>query len=604
MTLAYSPICAPGVSATVGGVEGDVAGADDQLAFALEVGAGGGHEVEHQCPDDRRFGAAPPQLRQQRQAKRDAARHALAHRAFEPGQEGVEIGRRRLAPGRRGWRAARRLRRWCRRSLWPIGSRHGGRHRPAALAQPQPHRDGEAADQRRAEDHQGAPIGSIARLGIGVEDEIVGIGGPHHGADPEHARLDAVPAVGVRMPERDIGIARELAGEFGLIVGKPGGIGDAGRVRQLGEQPLGDLVGVLQRVVPALQRGGAKAAHRLRLDPRQALQREQRVAVELDAVIGGIEGFERDPLFVSQPWRLPGRTDRGIDAAVDERAGDLVAVERDRFELAAIDPLGLECGGQLDIENIAGRQSSELGLDERGGRSEIGIGAVIDGRAARLEDRRQQQQRRALGDADDQLGGAGAELGAALGHLADRVDRRLAAVRARLDLDLEPGVAIKPLPQRRVIAGKLELRRAVQLEHELVRGACGAGNHHRRQNSGDGHQSRHRASRLAGTRRSICLPGAGAAASMSARNRGEINRHPGNPSARRLGRRQVEADVQFLEALGRHRRRRLHHQVARLLVHREKDDLADVRRVGQEPDDAVDPRREARHAAARRSGRH
>jgi len=54
------------------------------------------------------------------------------------------------------------------------------------------------------------------------------------------------------------------------------------------------------------------------------------------------------------------------------------------------------------------------------------------------------------------------------------------------------------------------------------------------------------------------------------------------------GRRQVEPDVQFLQALGRHRRRRPHHQVARLLVHRKDDDLADVRGVGQEHDDAVD----------------
>src|SRR5262249_48794202 len=37
----------------------------------------------------------------------------------------------------------------------------------------------------------------------------------------------------------------------------------------------------------------------------------------------------------------------------------------------------------------------------------------------------------------------------------------------------------------------------------------------------------------------------------------------------RLRRRQVEAEVQFLEPLGGHRRRRAHHQVTRLLVHRE-----------------------------------
>ena len=43
---------------------------------------------------------------------------------------------------------------------------------------------------------------------------------------------------------------------------------------------------------------------------------------------------------------------------------------------------------------------------------------------------------------------------------------------------------------------------------------------------------------------------------------------------RRLGQRQ--ADVQLAQALGRHRRRRLHQEILRLLVHRERDDLADV----------------------------
>ena len=51
--------------------------------------------------------------------------------------------------------------------------------------------------------------------------------------------------------------------------------------------------------------------------------------------------------------------------------------------------------------------------------------------------------------------------------------------------------------------------------------------------------------------------------------------------------------MQFLEPLRRDRRRRLHQQILRLLVHREGDDLADVRRVGQQHDDAVDARRRA-----------
>ncbi len=171
-------------------------------------------------------------------------------------------------------------------------------------------------DNRCADDRQGAPIGAVARLGIGVIDEIVGVGGAQHGADPDHAGLDALPAVGIGVPELDFGITRQPAGELRLIAGKPGRVGNPRRARQFGDQPLGDLVGVLQRVIPALERRRAKAAHGLRLATGQALQREQRVAVELDAIIGGVEGFERDPLVARQPRHLPGRADRGVDSLV------------------------------------------------------------------------------------------------------------------------------------------------------------------------------------------------------------------------------------------------------------------------------------------------
>ena len=147
------------------------------------------------------------------------------------------------------------------------------------------------------------------------------------------------------MPELDLGIAREAAGEVGLIAGKSGRIGDARRARQLGDQPLGDFVGMLQRIVPAFQRCRAKAAHRLPLPSGQALQREQRVAVELDAIIGGVEGFERDPLVARQPRHVPSQADRGVDAALAERGDGLSGVERDRSPVGAHRAVELGGGG-------------------------------------------------------------------------------------------------------------------------------------------------------------------------------------------------------------------------------------------------------------------
>src|SRR5690348_13025497 len=61
----------------------------------------------------------------------------------------------------------------------------------------------------------------------------------------------------------------------------------------------------------------------------------------------------------------------------------------------------------------------------------------------------------------------------------------------------------------------------------------------------------------------------------------------------RFGGREVEADVEFLEALGRHRGGGLHQEVLGLLGHREGDDFADVRGVGEQHDDAVDARSRA-----------
>ena len=62
-------------------------------------------------------------------------------------------------------------------------------------------------------------------------------------------------------------------------------------------------------------------------------------------------------------------------------------------------------------------------VGQRPGRGEIVLGAVIDAGAAALEDRRQQDQRLALGGADEHLAAAGGELRPALGHLAHRIER-------------------------------------------------------------------------------------------------------------------------------------------------------------------------------------
>jgi hypothetical protein len=95
--------------------------------------------------------------------------------------------------------------------------------------------------------------------------------------------------------------------------------------------------------------------------------------------------------------------------------------------------------------------------------------------------------------ADHQLGAADAKLGAPLGQFAYRIGRRLPARRTGLDVDRQPGFGLKPLPQRGVVSGILELCRTAQLQHERIggRGICQPGH---RQRHGAGYYPRHRAS--------------------------------------------------------------------------------------------------------------
>ena len=265
------------------------------------------------------------------------------------------------------------------------------------------------------------------------------------------------------MAERDVGVTRQPARHLGLILGKPRRVRDTGRAGQGGDQPAGDFIGVLQRVIPAFQRGETKAAHHIRLVLCQALQREQRIAVKLNAVIGRVEGFEVEVSFFRQPRQIPGRPGGGIDRLVGEHAQGLAGLDRARFELFRIDPLGTQRGGKLDPDNVAGRKPRHLCLAERGRRAEIAIGAVIHGGAALLKNRRQQEQGQTLRRADHQFRAADGKLGTPFRQLAHRIGRRLPPRRTGLDVDRKPGLRIKPLPQRSVVAGVLELRWTPQL---------------------------------------------------------------------------------------------------------------------------------------------
>ena len=148
----------------------------------------------------------------------------------------------------------------------------------------------------------------------------------------------------------------------------------------------------------------------------------------------------------------------------------LTRLDRQRSQLVRIDRFGMERSAQLDIETVARGQPADPAVEQRSGGGEVGIRTVIDPRVALLKNRRQQHQRLSLGCPDQQLNGSGPKLGTTLSYFTDRVDRRSSRNGARLDLDIEPGLPVKALPQRCIVTGKLELRGAMKLQHELVRG--------------------------------------------------------------------------------------------------------------------------------------
>ena len=388
----------------------------------------------------------------------------------------AEIGERRRGPiaelaaclGKRGRDLRRR-----RAGRLAVGGGSRRSHTPPPPEEPRPGEQGGDGHGHGHSQDGCLPIGAAARHRVGIVEKGCEIGRARYCPDFDQALLNPAPAFRVRMAERDVGIAGELACDLRLVAREAGRVGYRYLHRQLGEDARRDLVGMLQGIRPTLDRGRAKALHHRRIGLRQTLQREQAVAVELGAIARGVEGSQRNAPLTRLPGQLPGRADHRVDPVAGEVGNGLARLDRQRSELLRIDPFAIERGAQLEVEDVARRQPPDSAAEQRLGRGEIAVGAVIDHRAALLKDRRQQQQRLALGRANQQLNGSRPELGAALRYFADRIDRartgRGSLGHARLDLDLEPRLPVKALPQRGVVAGKLELRLAVELENELVR---------------------------------------------------------------------------------------------------------------------------------------
>src|SRR6516165_11466812 len=102
------------------------------------------------------------------------------------------------------------------------------------------------------------PITTAPGRTVGMVQKGVEIGRTRYFADLGQALLNTVPAIRVRMAERNIGVASELTRDLGLIAGKAGRIGHCYPDRQFGENARRDFVGMLQGIPPAFDRSLAK----------------------------------------------------------------------------------------------------------------------------------------------------------------------------------------------------------------------------------------------------------------------------------------------------------------------------------------------------------
>src|SRR6516162_3227935 len=97
------------------------------------------------------------------------------------------------------------------------------------------------------------PVVTASGRRVGIVEKGIEISRAPYFSDLDQALLDPAPAFPVRMAERDVGIAGELARDLGLVASEAGRIGDSRLYPQFGEDARRDLVGMLQGKRPTFE---------------------------------------------------------------------------------------------------------------------------------------------------------------------------------------------------------------------------------------------------------------------------------------------------------------------------------------------------------------
>ena len=129
------------------------------------------------------------------------------------------------------------------------------------------------------------------------------------------------------MAERGSGVTRKLRCKRSLIKGKAQGVGFLCEPRKVVAETDRDRLRVAQRIGPAFKRSSAQPARDSRVIGGIAGDGKKAVAVKGNAIIGRIEGFERDAALSRLPGQVPGRSDRSVDLFILQRLQRLARVE-------------------------------------------------------------------------------------------------------------------------------------------------------------------------------------------------------------------------------------------------------------------------------------
>ena len=222
-------------------------------------------------------------------------------------------------------------------------------------------------------------------------------------------------------------------------------------------------LGMLQRVVPALEARAHEGGDTLRLTANLVFSGEERVPVEVDPIVDGAQEGRLDALHAKElglDRRIGGHR---VHPTLDQ-VGEVPRLRPD-LDASGVDSLADQHPPELGGPLVVGEHHP--GADEVRRRANGPVPAAHDHVGRVLKDRRADHEGLSFEAGQQDVGVAGPEIGA---PAEDRGHGRPVAP-ALPDADLEALGGVAALGLGRVVAGELELMAPLQLEADRI--ACG-----------------------------------------------------------------------------------------------------------------------------------